>query len=129
MNENYEIVFNNEFMKTIRLRYGVLVNIYKAKLGSNIGSYIENKRKDIKKLDERFYETTVVIHNKWDDVTYPSGSKLYKYNSCCYYVVEKLYEDKKDWYWEIETTGDYFRGNTEDFKEMIDIIKRIIEEE
>lgn len=125
---NYEVIFENKYFKVIRLRYGVLVNIYKCKMTNDLNSYIKNKRKDITKIDDKFYKTNIEIYHNWYKKTYPKDTILYKENSCTYRVIGDILS-KDQWYWEIKTTGNCLSGNTEEFKQILDIIDRVIDEE
>lgn len=124
----YEIVRDNEYFKTIRLSYGVLINIYKYELGEDISWHFKEKRKDIKKIDDKLYETKRIVINKYTNEEYPIGTKLYQFAPCVYLIIKEKLE-KKSWSWELKTTGDYFSGKTDKFKNMIKEILKIMEEE
>lgn len=119
---NYEVIFNNDYFTSIRLKYGVLINIYKCNRGWNI--YKSGILKKMKKIDNYTYELKEDIYHKYDDITYLKGSKVLKEGSCSYKIIETVL-NKKDWFWEIKTTSDCFSGNTKDFQSMIDTIKNI----
>lgn len=123
-----ELVFENEYVKIIRIKYGVIINIYKCELGENIGNYIKNTRKQLIKIDDKFYKIKEDIEVKWNNKIYKKDTLLYKLNSCCYYIVgDKL--QKENWYWELKSTGDSFSGKTESFKNTFNEIMDIIESE
>ena len=58
-NKKYEVVIDNEYMKVVRLRYGVLVNIYKYELGISLRNQVYNARKELKKIEDNFYKTKI----------------------------------------------------------------------
>ena len=132
-NKKYEVVIDNEYMKVVRLRYGVLVNIYKYELGISLRNQVYNARKELKKIEDNFYKTKIEftyrdLRDKKVKINLPVGTVLYKESSGSYSVVERKLS-KKDWLWELKTTGSCFSGDTEKFTELIDTVKEIIENE
>lgn len=122
-----DVLIDNEYMKQIRLVDGVLINIYKCEFGYDISSYIKRPRTQLNKMEDYFYMTKEVLMDTWRNKDYPIGTVLYKLNTS-YYPIIKI-NDKKDWEWEIKTTGNAFSGNSEYFRGLVECILELIEKE
>ena len=122
-----DIIIDNKYMKQIRLVDGVLINIYKCEFGHDVSSYIKRPRKQLDKMEDFFYVTTEDLIDSWKNREYPVGTILYK-SHASYYPILKI-NDKKDWYWELKTTGNAFSGNTELFKGLVESVLKFIESE
>jgi len=118
-----DIIIDNEYMKQVRLVDGVLVNIYKCEFGDDVS--IKNPRTQLGKIEDCFYKTKEVLIDTWKNKEYPIGTILYKLHAS-YFPVLKI-NDKKDWYWEIKTTGGAFSGDTGEFKTLVEHVLKFIE--
>lgn len=122
-----DIIIDNKYMKQVRLIDGVLINVYKCKFGYDVSSYIKTPRKQLNKIEDCFYITKEILIDTWRNKEYPIGTILYK-SYASYYPILKI-NDKKDWDWEIKTTGNAFSGNTESFKCLLDSVSNFIKSE
>lgn len=123
-----DVLIDNEYMKQIRLVDGVLVNIYKCDFKEDISWHIENKRKQLLKIEDSFYKLKEPVVNKWTKEELPMGTVLYKMNNCTYFPINRI-KEKSEWEWEIKTTGTAFNGDTNTFKSLVEYILELIESE
>lgn len=124
----YEVPFENDYMKIIRLEYGNLLYIYKCKFGHDISFAIKNTRKQMKKIDDKTYELKEDVSRRWikEEYTIKKGTRVHKDGCCVYEILDIL--PKEEWRFELKSSYG-ITGNTRDFNLIIDTLKYIVENE
>lgn len=113
-----ETLFKSEYQDVYRIKSGVLLVINKFKIVSNDFISIYSKNRPYNKYSKDLRILTADYYYSPTQKTYKAGQVTY--NS---YPV-KLINNKREWNFQIKTTGDAFSGT---FEEITFLIKNILE--
>jgi hypothetical protein len=120
----YEVIQEHEYQDIYRLTPGVLLKINKYKSSEIYWNWTDSDyhKKELSKVKglDKCYKLKSEVITKFKKQTVPKDTIIFEQH-----IIVPI-ADKKDFFYELKTTGSCFSGNLEEFKELIEMINEVL---